>query len=236
MNKKEEGLILKMSNYRDNDGLATILLREEGLRNFVYRGYHKPRSKLLSKGIPVTHLVIDYRPKNEGLLNATQLDIKNFYRKTKIGVIPNMYAAVFGEIMMDLKPTKGESHLYFDLGLEYLAAIEAGQNCDFLLAVLISTICQYQGVAPIVDRDVNSDSTLINNFNIPQGGFVNDNLRTFNVMELKQLRLLFKMNFANIDKVSPIEVNFNVLKTMVKYLGFHCEMYLKSFELIESLR
>lgn len=231
INKQDEALVLKMTNYRESDGMATLLLKQGGLRRFVYRSYYKPNSKTLARGIPLTKLLIQYQSKEEGLLRASQMEVIENYNFIKSDVKRNLYGNIYCEMMLSSIIDEFAYSKYFAMGETYLSRLNTKANPDYLLAILVSSFLQAQGLQPQVDYDVITHETKVNHFSIPEGGFRKVNKSLFTNTQLKQLRLLFKMNFSHIDSIEQQPVDGLVLSTMVEYFTYHSGINLKSWEI-----
>ena len=57
------------------------------------------------------------------------------------------------------------------MGETYLSRLNTKTSPDYLLAILVSSFLQAQGLQPQVDYDVITRETKVNHFSIPEGGF-----------------------------------------------------------------
>lgn len=236
MNKVEKGLLLKMVNYRDFDGMATILLKESGLRRFIYRSYYKPTSKLLSKGLPLTELSMHFNFKEEGLLRAGQIDVLNNFSTLKNDVTLNLLGSIWAEIMLAFQPKIDEAKDYYELGVNYLSSLETSAFPTFTLAVMINECLILEGLQPVTDYDVRNFGSKVNGFSIEEGGFIYTKQGSpLTTSQLKEIRLLSKMDFDKLELVDPFEVNQKVLDIMLEYFTYHTSISLKSWEILRQL-
>lgn len=234
-NKKDEAIVLKMTNYRESDGMATLLLKEGGIRRFIYRSYYKASSKMLSRGIPLTKLTLQYRDKKEGLLIATQMDIIENYTNIKLDVHLNLYGNILSEILLATFEDLDSSLESFNLAQTYLNYLNKGIYPDYLLAILISSVLAMQGLSPQVDHHVLTHDSIVNHFSIEDGGFITTRYPLLNSKQLKQIRLLFKMNYSHIELIEPFDVDERVLSIIMDYFHYHSGIILKSWEIFKEI-
>ena len=85
MNNKAQGIILSVSDYRDNDLICQVLFKEYGLLSIVAKGAKKITSKNAYSLLPasLSEMLFDYKDHKKPRCALIYLIILFFYVKVK---------------------------------------------------------------------------------------------------------------------------------------------------------
>ncbi len=139
MDTKVKGIILKLTDYKEADKLASIFSLEQGIITANFRGVKKEKSKLKSSCMPFTFAEFNIN-KTGATRTVTSVNVLDgFY-----GLTMDYNKTIFGYIVLDiiktiLPPEKQEPDL-FVITLNALKQIETEQPCEALVSFIIKFI------------------------------------------------------------------------------------------------
>ena len=132
MDTKAKGIVLKLSDYKDADKLASIFTLEQGVITAKFTGVKKEKAKLKSVAQPFVFadFVLNESGKSNTVISASIVDnfynILNTYNKTIMGYIVL-------DIVKSILPNEKPEHDLFLLTLNALNDIE--ENNEFVATI-----------------------------------------------------------------------------------------------------
>ncbi|HOP70628.1 MAG TPA: DNA repair protein RecO [Bacillota bacterium] len=156
---QSEAVVLDQDDLGENDKLATIFTRQEGLVRAVVKGARRPRSKLRGLTQPLTHGVFQiYRGRN--LDRVTQVAVKNGFP----GIVENyekmIYARYLVELLTSVLPEKERHPALFDFFLTVLGCLQDKHDPWVVVRWAELGILKLAGFAPSFSQCVECGSQL----------------------------------------------------------------------------
>lgn len=236
MNETSLGFVLKVNPYKEYDALVFTFLKEYGKVTFLYRGYFKSQSKMLSKGLNYTLYEFRYNYREEGLLNPIEVTSIQSFSKLLLSPQKASLAQIIDTIYLALDHHDQPSDLYA-LYYRYLSALESARYDELLVvSLLLSELLHYLGLSPFVDGAINSKEKKVNDFSIKLGGFVLEPHKSlFSLEELKQIRYIYKGRLKDLDKLKEFSVNRKLMNLFIEFFEFHTSIKLNSYSVYQQL-
>lgn len=226
-----EGFILNTKAYKENDAMMWVYLQHNGLKHFIYKGYYKPGSKRLGQGLPFNLYEFRFTNKNS-LITPKEIRLVNSYLNIQENINLRLLATDINAIFLQF-----HQHLNYSLYHWALTTLQKNRNPQLVFCLCLIECLNQLGLQPYVDGDVNTDSTVINHFDIKLGGMVFRNIASiYSVEELKLIRTLFKAKPINYSIISHVQINSKLFNLIVDYFEFHTGINLKSVKLYQELQ
>lgn len=244
MNDKCNALILKQTDYRENDALILAYCENYGLLTFVARGIRKMSSKNAGSLFPFTlsELLFDYTEGKDmfalhsaHMISSYRSLQSNLTKSAAAGVIVELTSIVGREISQD---EEERAYLY-----ELLKTVlsEMNQSSDFVLALslFLSNVLSLLGISPEVDGCAVCGNTKVVAISVEQGGFVCSkcaNGKSEDVSLLKQFRLINKAraeHMATLRQFAPYP--FAIAEYLYQFLNTYLSVQLKSWDFLKEI-
>ncbi|HHY11771.1 MAG TPA: DNA repair protein RecO [Firmicutes bacterium] len=120
---QSEGVVLDQGDLGENDKIATIFTRQEGLVRAVVKGAQRPKSKLRGLTQPFTYAVFQIF-RGRSLDRVTQVSIKTGFPNIMDNYEKMIYARYLVELLTCVLPEREENNAQFDLLLAVLDCLE----------------------------------------------------------------------------------------------------------------
>ncbi|MGI6619870.1 MAG: DNA repair protein RecO [Bacillota bacterium] len=253
---QSEGIVLDQADLGENDKIATIFTRQEGLVRAVVKGAQRPKSKLRGLTQPLTHGLFQlYRGRS--LERVTQVSMRNGFP----GIIQDyekmIYARYLVELLTNVLPEKERNRALFDLFLAVLGCLEQKEDPWVVVRWAELGILKLAGFAPSFSRCVSCGNGVQESlqaspvyFSLRGGGALcsecTSQVRPYGELiqvspgTLRTLELL--STAAASAKPSPCpnitargQVRAEINEVSRKYIAFVLEKRLKSAPLVESI-
>lgn len=226
------GIVLKRSDYRENDALLKVLMEDNQIIDFIVKGVLKPNSKNNNSCEIGSISEFDYEVndfKNLQILKKAKLQKYDFSK-----IRYNLLKQAILQVLLETTLILDEDELNFDLlkqAILTLVDIDDVHANNILLFYLVRIISKL-GYQAEVDKCVKcGDQNHINYFSIDKGGFICRNCllvnSDLNVEELKKIRLLFKAQDHNLDVILKQDLT-NVETVIIDYFTHYCPYTIKS--------
>lgn len=233
MNDKVEGLVLKISDYKENDLLIDCLTSDHLFFSFVARGSKKTSSHHHFYNFCLYEFLIDYKDNKTMYTVYDRKLLENYYDD-------NMKLMAFKDILAEvsIKSKELDDYKMFEHLLFVFRNINS-KNCYLLGSLYLSYILKISGISPEVDRCVMCSNKKVVSISKRLGGFVCLNhVQGEDLMEvetLKKFRLINKATFENYDVIKDIEFSFDDFRLLVEFYELNSEINLKSFKIYREL-
>ncbi|KZZ85970.1 MULTISPECIES: DNA repair protein RecO [Bacillaceae] len=247
MLQKCEGIIIRSSNYGENNKIVTIYTRELGKVGVMARGAKKPNSRLAAMTQLFTYGTFLFQ-KSSGLGSLQQAETLSSMRSIREDLFMTAYASYMAELLDKGTDSLERNPFLFELFLQMFQHLDEGQDPDILLRMFELKMLPVLGVTPHLNGCVNCGSTDGTfHFSIREAGFLchrcfeKDPYRL--VVSQGTVRLLRLLYFFDLNRLGQISVKTetkNELKLVLNsYYQEYSGLYLKSkrfLDQIENLR
>lgn len=246
MNDKYLGIILKQSDYKDNDAIISVLLKGLGRFSLSCKGVRKLTSKNSMNIRPFlsSELIFDYNENKTmfSLKNASTVKNRRYIHED---IIKMSLSSLICQIV-DLTIHNDDIYI-IDEAYKILDFILDKMNEDkheiLLTCLFIALFLKLLGINPNVDECTLCSNKKVVGISIEEGGFVCEdcfNKTTIydgiNVDNIRNFRIINKAELINYEKLCEIdEYNKTDLDILVKFFEFHFEIKLKSYEFVSVL-
>ncbi len=242
MNDRLEGIVLKQSEYRENDALLSVFFREAGKLTLTAKGILKESSRNRAQAAPFACVCFDfdYLPERTIFTMKTGMVIESHYR-IRENLLSLSAAQVMTEIVeMIAQPQEALPQLYDALRFS-LQMLHEGKDAKLLLAYFLAQVLKEMGLEPNVDECVLCGDRSVSTISIAEGGFVcrhcAANTETLAV-DLEALKMFRYLNKANQQHFSRLEkclvVRLQDVKIFVDFLMRHSGLKLESWRFFED--
>ena len=241
MNDKAVVIILKHTDYRENDVILQTFSAEYGKLSFIARGLKKMTSKnaAASQLFMLSEVTFDY-VKNDYLHILKSATVVDSFRLLREDLNLLSIMSVLAEIAQQIELTNDDYQLILNT-MERL--VKAPDYALTALNLFLSEVVTKQGNSPMVDGCVLCGSTKeICAVSITEGGFIckqcNQGLRlpTLATDDLQGFRFIAKAKFKQYDLIAAnTETNsLTIARLLLGFLNEHSGITCKSFRFLEN--
>ena len=241
MNDKTVVVILKHTDYRENDIILQTFSAEYGKLSFIARGLKKMTSKNAAacQLFMLSEVTFDY-VKNDYLHILKSANVVDSFRLLREDLNLLSIMSVLAEITQQIELTSEDYQLIINT-MERM--VNAPDYALIALNLFLSEVVAKQGNSPMADGCVVCGSTNeICSVSITEGGFVckqcNQRLRlpTLATEDLQGFRYITKAGFKQYDLITAnIETNSLVItRLLLGFLNEHSGITCKSFRFLEN--
>ena len=235
--REVEGIVLRIQDYKENDKLVNILVRNEGIITLYGRGMNKITSKLATSCLPymVSHFVIEENDV-KSILQLRSCSRVKLFKNCREDLVKQMIAMCICDYAYAI--SKDEANEIFDLVYETLCILEETSTPELVYAIYLKEIAELIGVEPQVDGCVIcGGTTRISTVSVDEGGFICENCNTYGHRSSKDYLYLFRvickakyMNMANISYTQSEIIN--VLETLIIFVKQYGSIVSKGNDLL----
>lgn len=239
--KKIEGIIIQETNYSESSKILNIFTKELGVIGVISKGCRRLKSPLggISRKLCYGDFIINYR--NSGLSTLISADLKNDFRVLRSDIKKISYASYILELISQVVKQNNDSNL-FDLLISSLVKINDSFNEEIITLIVELQSLKYLGIDVNVDccSNCGTNSNIIT-LNVDKGGYIcrecYDNEIIVTPKTIKVVRLLY---YADISKITKLELNNITIKEISKFLEDYYEkysgLYLKSKSFLNMIK
>lgn len=227
-----EGIIVSITDYKDNDALVHVLCKEEGLVCLYVRGYQKITSKNAPSLMPFLYgefVIEENDVKN--ILNLRSVQTKQLFRHIREDLALQSVASCLCDYAKYASKEMCEE--VYDLLYQGLLCLEQKDNPILVLLIYLSHLCRIFGIAPYIDGCVMCGGTSgICSVSIEDGGFICEDCFEMGPKKshdfLWLYRVINKAEYSNIGKiVMDKEVELAVLEFVFDFIEEHTSFVYK---------
>jgi DNA repair protein RecO (recombination protein O) len=229
MKSKFSGYVIDSVDYKDNDSIVTVLCKD-GLVSLKARGVKKINSKNASSVMNYAYSEFEVNKSNKnGYLTLSEGKLINY----PSFICENLeYISVINFISEGIEKIDDKKDS-FSLFVDCLDAMKSKYNSDYILVAFLNYFIEKQGCKLNSDECVScSSKEKIVRFSFESGGFLCKkccNTLGDDIEYLKNMRVISKINFTNIDKVSVDSIYvYKYIKEVVSMIENKVGIYFKS--------
>lgn len=238
MNDKSQGIILSVSDYRDNDLICQVLFKEYGLLSIVAKGAKKITSKNAYSLLPssLSEMMFDYKEhKTIFTLKSANL-VHSYYQDDDIIKITGLQLIL--DIAKHAIVGSDNTDKIYDLLLETLKYSETN-DIIHVLAIYLAHMAKIVGISPYVDGCVKCNDSKVVTISKEDGGFLclrhAINLPKYSIDVLKKFRLVNKMNFEHINLLGDLQYDYQDLDYIANFFIQNSFINIKSYNFFKTI-
>lgn len=234
MNDKVKGLVLNITDYKENDLLIQVITEDKGFLTLCAKAAKKISGKAHYSNMCLYEFIIDYKD------TKTMYSIHNAKLLASYYEDNNLSLLSFKNILIELT-TKSKNDYELDLFKNICFAL-ANINKDnmYLLGSLyVSYILKLLGISPNVDGCIECHNTKVVSISSLKGGFLCfDHLGQEEALEvdrLKKFRLINKADFDKYLQIKEVAYDFKDFDLMIDFYEVNSDNLLKSYKLFKDI-
>lgn len=162
-------VVLRGSNYRDNDRMLTLFSRERGRIDALARGCRKQGSSLLPASDVFCCGEYQFYQKGDRFV-VTQAVLKDNFFGLRKNIRALMTGTVFLEVAEKTVMRSVPNPRFFALLVNALYALEQGQNAKIVFSYFVFRLLDILGVRPVLENCVLCGNPQVAKLNIQAGG------------------------------------------------------------------
>lgn len=200
MKDKFCGYVIDSVDYKDNDSIVTVL-SEQGLISLKARGTKKITSKMNSVLFNYAFSEFEVNKSEKSgyltLLDGTLLNYPSY-------VVNSLeYMTIMGIICEGINKCSDKTYLYVNFK-DCLRLMEEQVDSKLILIAFLNYLLESEGIQYCTDSCVECANKQVISFDFDKGGYLCKNCthEAQNIEWLKTIRMITKINFGNICKVT----------------------------------
>ena len=241
--QKCEGIVIRRTDYGENNKIITIFTRELGKVGVMARGANKPNSRLAS----VTQLFYYgyfLIQKSSGLGSLSQGESVDSFRHIREDIMCTAYASYIVELLDKGTEDRKPNPYLFELLYQTLHCINEGFDPEVLKAIFEMKMLSVFGVPPVLDCCVNCRKTEGEfSFSIREGGYLCHRCKQIDPYQLeisastvKLLRLFYYFDLSRLGNISLKEETKQELNKVIDaYYDNYLGLSLKSKKFLQQM-
>ncbi|AZB43663.1 DNA repair protein RecO [Bacillus sp. FJAT-42376] len=243
MLQKCEGIIIRSSNYGENNKIVTIYTRELGKVGVMARGAKKPNSRLSAMTQLFTYGTFLFQ-KSSGLGSLQQAETIASMRSIREDLFLTAYASYLAELLDKSTENMQRNPFLFELLLQMFQNMDEGRDAEILLRMFELKMLPVLGITPHLNGCVNCGSTEGTfHFSIREAGFLchrcfeKDPYRlVISQGTVRILRLLYFFDLNRLGEISVKTETKNELKlVLTSYYQEYSGLFLKSKRFLDQM-
>lgn len=243
MIQKCEGIVIRRTDYGENNKIITIYTREWGKIGVMARGANKPNSRLSS----VTQLFYYgyfLVQTSSGLGSLSQGESIESFRHIREDIISTAYASYIIELLDKATDDRKSNPYLFELLYQMLNYINEGYDPEVLTSIFEMKMLSVLGIPPVLDRCVSCNQTEGEfSFSVKEGGFLchrckdRDRYRIpTSPTTVKLLRLFYYFDLSRLGSISLKPETKKELKLIIEsYYDEYSGLHLKSKKFLQQM-
>ncbi len=241
--QKCEGIVIRTTDYGENNKIVTLYTREWGKVGVMARGAKKPSSRLASITQPFTYGYYLVQRSN-GLGGLQQGEIIKTMRGIREDIFLTAHASYIVELTDKATEDKKPNPYLFELLYQTLHFMNEGLDLDILTFIYEMKMLQVLGLHPVLDRCSACGSTDGQfSFSIREGGFLCHRCLPIDAHHLKisqsTVKLLRIFYYFDLNRLGKIDVKdetkAEIKKIITTYYDEYSGLSLKSKRFLNQM-
>lgn len=243
MLQKCEGIVIRTTDYGENNKIVTIYTREWGKIGVMARGAKKPNSRLAAITQLFTHgyfLV----SRGSGLGSVQQGERISSFRSIGEDIFLTAYASYIVELTDKCTEDKKPNPFHFELLFQTLNYLNEGYDPVILMHIYEMKMLNSMGLYPILNQCSVCGSTDGHfSFSVREGGFICERCLSkdpyhfkISPVTVKLLRLFYYFDLSRLGSISVKEETKAELKLVITaYYEEYSGLYLKTKKFLNAM-
>lgn len=222
-NQTFDGIVMKVSRYKENDALVYMLTKQFGLKTFYIRGFGKAKSKLTGALMPFNYGEYIGSINDDGFSYITSTNRVNSFEKISLDIEKNAYSSFIVDLFSHaFEQVTTIDDFWFDYLSHALALINTGLDPQIISNIVQVQLLTVFGVEPNFQSCVIGGETKGDfDFSIVLGGIICSNhfANDPNRIHAGQRVIYYLRLFSNInlDNINTIDVKIST-KNRIQYI------------------
>jgi DNA repair protein RecO (recombination protein O) len=243
MLQKCEGIVIRTTNYGENNKIVTLYTREFGKVGVMARGAKKPNSRLAAVTQLFTYGQFLFQA-SSGLGGLQQGDMISSMRSIREDIFLTAHASYIVDLTDKVTEDKKSNPFLFELLLQTLKLLNEGYDMEILTYIYEMKMMNVQGLYPVLDKCANCGSTEGDfNFSIREGGLLCHRCFGMDPYRIKTspgtvrlLRLFYLLDLSRLGNISvKPETKAELKKVISAYYDEYSGLYLKTRKFLDQM-
>ncbi len=234
------GLVISTVDYKDNDKLLKILVKDEGVITLYGRGMNKINSKNNANAMPfmISDFVIEEHDVKKILQLRSCVGVE-MYRAIREDIVKNIIASLMCEYACGIESEN--TYDIYDFMVTSLETLRGKENPLLVYSIFLAKVSDVLGVKPFVDGCIRCNSSKsIAYFSLKDGGFVCESCNREGMHDqieyLKMMRIITKADYEHISKIASVDdILEMVIDTYHEFLKMHGGIHVKGGQLLSNV-
>ena len=242
MNDTTLGIILKQSEYKNNDALIKVLTKEYGKLSIVVKGIRKATSKNSSSCMPfcTSEFIFDYKY-NQSIYNLKKSSIVTNNFKIYDSLEKLSACNVIAQIIDTTLPDMHKDSELFEICDYLLKKVNLNVDIYMCICLILVKILKINGIVPNVKCCINCGNEVISSLSLQGGGFVCKGCQkdfyfeSLAVNRLKKFRYLVMAEYKDYDTLFELfTCDLSDCDLFMNFLKLHSGTNIKSYEFFKN--
>ncbi len=173
MYKNTQGIVIRTANYKDYDKMVTLLTREYGRVDALFRGCRKQSSPLLASSGEFVCADYSFYKKGDRFIAVQGSVLRSFFDVTKDATafsLAGCLCDVCAKVSMPAQP----AHRLYALLAGALYSLCEGAKPEDVFGFFVLKLMDFMGIRPVLDFCVLCENPHVSGINFSAGGAVCD--------------------------------------------------------------
>lgn len=234
------GIIIREKPYKESSKLLNVITKEYGVISLIAKGSKRLKSNLRSITSKLTYAEFQINYKEGKLSNLICADIINPLFNIKSDLLKISYASYLLDLTSQVLKENNNKNIY-EILVSSLLKIEEGFDPELITNILELKYLSYLGISPNFDSCSICGSSKILTFSVEKGGFICSNHHTNEkIVDNKTLKIIRMLYYADIDKITKLEVKPNIKKEINEYIDEYYDtftgLYMNTKEFLKNIK
>ena len=243
MIQKCEGIVIRRTDYGENNKIITIYSREWGKTGVMARGANKPKSRFsaITQLFYYGYFLVQ---KSSGLGSLSQAEPISSFRHIRENIMSTAYASYIVELLDKGTDDRKPNPFLFELLYQSLNAINEGYDPDVITMIFEMKMLPVLGIPPVLDSCASCGNTEGEfSFSIREGGFLCHRCKgkdqysmPVNTQIVKLLRLFYYFDLSRLGNITLKDETKKQLKQLIEaYYEEYSGLQLKSKKFLRQM-
>ena len=240
MVEKLEGIVLKVTPYKETSKILNVYTKEHGLIGLIAKGAASLKSNLRTSTTLYSYGYFYVYYKEDKLSLLTQVDIIDRFDNIRNDIVLLSYMAYICDLTYQVLKQNETTNL-FDILIQGIKKIENKLDPLIITNIIELKCLDYLGISLILDRCVRcGKNTDIITIDGDAGGFIcKDCIKDEQILNSKTIKMIRMYYYIDIKSISTIKVSNEVKNEINLFLNDYYErytgLYLKSKEFLNKM-
>lgn len=237
---KVKGIIISEKPYKESSKLLNMITEDYGVISVIAKGSKRLKSNLRSITSKLTYAEFQINYKEGKLSTLICADIINPLFNIKKDLLKISYASYLLDLTSQVLKENNNKNIY-NILVSSLLKIEDDFDPEVITNILELKYLSYLGISPNFDTCSICGKSKILTISVEKGGFICTNHHTNErIVSNKTLQIIRMLYYADIDKITKLEVSEPVKKEIDEFIDEYYESYtglfMKTKEFLKNIK
>ena len=237
---KVKGIIISEKPYKESSKLLNMITEDYGVISVIAKGSKRLKSNLRSITSKLTYAEFQINYKEGKLSTLICADIINPLFNIKKDLLKISYASYLLDLTSQVLKENDNKNIY-NILVSSLLKIEDNFDPEVITNILELKYLSYLGISPNFDTCSICGKSKILTISVEKGGFIcTDHHTNERIVSNKTLQIIRMLYYADIDKITKLEVSEPVKKEIDEFIDEYYESYtglfMKTKEFLKNIK